>query len=124
MAEKPLTSFRSIAGPLDVDDAALERINAQLGVPTLTKPASGRLGDRVRHNKDTDASTEGSVERAPLEKLTIEIPSYLSDALKRAALDTRTTVRHVVISALKDAGFEVAPADLIPDGRRRRGRLQ
>jgi len=58
--------------------------------------------------------------RTPLEKLTIELPAYLTDAMKRAALDRRTSVRHLVMLALKKSGFEIAACDLIPDGRRTR----
>lgn len=126
MSEKPRPSFRSIAAPLDVDDAVLERINVQLGVPTLTKPAGNVSGGAPRRATGYPEvpEAESAPVRAPLEKLTIEIPAYLTDALKRSALETRTTVRHVVMSALQGAGFEVAKADLVADGRRRRGKSQ
>lgn len=124
MSDKPLPSFRSIAAPLDVDDAALDSINARLGVPTLTRPQTGDVPNRklYRFKADKEEAESAAPERAPLEKLTIEIPVYLSDALKRSALETRTTVRHVVMSALKATGFEVAAVDLVPDGRRTRGK--
>lgn len=130
MSDKPLPSFRSIAAPLDVDDAALDDINARLGVPTLTKPQSGEVPSRKLYRfkvdkEEAEAAAPGMAPaRAPLEKLTIEVPAYLSDALKRSALETRTTVRHVVMSALKAAGFEVAADDLVPDGRRTRHKNQ
>mgnify|MGYP000915254231 CR=1 FL=1 len=113
MSETSFPAFRPIAAPLDVDDAALDRINASLGVPTLTKPVANR------RQPDELAPAVPDV-RTPLEKLTVEIPSYVMDAVKRAALDRRTTVRHVILTALKAEGFEVAEADLVPDGRRRR----
>ncbi len=37
-AQRP--TFRPIAAPLDVDDGALARLNEQLGVPALVKPAA------------------------------------------------------------------------------------
>lgn len=106
ISEKP-TQFRQIAAPLDVDDAALDRVNAQLGVPTLTKPP---------------ATTE--LERAPVEKLTIELPVYLTDALRREAVSRRTTARHLVMLALSKDGFQVDDADLVPDGRRTRSKTR
>lgn len=113
MSETSFPAFRPIAAPLDVDDAALDRVNSSLGVPTLTKPVA---------NKKQSAAVAAVAHdvRTPLEKLTVEIPSYVMDAVKRVALDRRTTVRHVILSALKAEGFEVADADLVPDGRRRR----
>jgi len=117
MSEKPMPQFRSIAAPLDVDDAALERVNDELGVPKLTRP----------RREEADAAAPAlPTARAPvrslLEKVTIEVPSYLADALRRTALEQRSSVRHVVMVALKVAGFEVAAADLVPDGRRVRGK--
>lgn len=106
MTDSP-TRFRPITSPLDVDDAALEAVNVRLGVPTLTKPV---------------ANPEAAQVRSPLEKLTIEIPIYLSDAIKREALDRRTTARHVVMTALKAQGFDVQEADLVADGRRARAK--
>ena len=117
MSEKPLPSFRSI-GPLDVDDAALDRINTQLGVPTLTRPER-----KAKPDAPAPAATE-KLERAALEKLTIEVPGYLADAMKREALDKRMSVRHVVMLALKKSGFAIEAADLVPDGRRTRGKSQ
>jgi len=113
MTEKPLPSFRHIAAPLDVDDAALDRLNTTLGVPTLTKPVA---------NKRPSAEPRAPAQdlRASLEKLTVEIPAYVMDAVKRTAFERRTTVRHVILTALKAEGFEVADGDLVPDGRRRR----
>ena len=119
MSDKSLPTFRPIAAPLDVDDAALDRINRQLGVPTLTKPAAELA---ARHAADRSRADAISIARAQLEKLTIELPAYLTDAMKRKALDERTTVRHVVMLALKNAGFEVVPEDLVEDGRRRKAR--
>ncbi|MFA5952226.1 MAG: hypothetical protein WC807_18300 [Hyphomicrobium sp.] len=123
MADKSLPSFRRIAAPLDVDDAALDRINTQLGVPTLTKPIANTKPE-VRKNSVPPAPIPVEEIRAALEKLTIEVPSYLADAMKREALDKRMSVRHVVMLALKKSGFEIASADLIPDGRRTRTKTQ
>ncbi len=116
MTEKP-NKFRPIAVPLDVDDAALDRVNTQLGVPTLTKPAANAVAaPRVVPD------VAGMSERAVLEKLTIELPRYLADALRRAAVEQRTTARHLVMLALTKDGFEVQETDLVPDGRRARAK--
>lgn len=62
--------------------------------------------------------------RAAFEKLTIELPRYLADALRRAAVEQRTTARHLVMLALKKDGFEVQDSDLVPDGRRARAKTR
>jgi len=115
MIDKP-SKFRPIAIPLDVDDAALDRVNAQLGVPTLTKPAA-----KPATPKFAIPEAPASPDRA-LEKLTIELPRYLADALRRAAVERRTTARHLVMLALRTDGFAVEDRDLVPDGRRARGK--
>ncbi|MCZ8323114.1 MAG: hypothetical protein O9296_16270 [Novosphingobium sp.] len=114
--EKP-NRFRPIAVPLDVDDAALDRVNVQLGVPTMTKPvASPKPSPRP--------TVEAPIlpDRNSPEKLTIELPRYLADAIRRVAVEQRTTARHLVMLALRRNGFEVDEADLVPDGRRARGK--
>jgi hypothetical protein len=118
MTDKP-NKFRPIAVPLDVDDAALDRVNSQLGVPTLTKPAVNAAA-APRPIEDVPVVPG----RAPLEKLTIELPRYLADALRRAAVEQRTTARHLVMLALRKNGFEVQETDLVPDGRRARGKTR
>lgn len=117
MTDKP-NKFRPIAVPLDVDDAALDRVNSRLGVPTLTKPAANSVATK-QVEPDVHA-----VERVALEKLTIELPSYLADALRRAAVERRTTARHLVMLALRKDGFQVEDSDLVPDGRRVRAKVR
>lgn len=110
MSDKPMPAFRSIAAPLDVDDSALDRFNEKLGVPSMTRPQS-------------PVATVAPVPvRAPLEKLTLELPGYLAVALRRDAAERRMSARHIVMLALKDAGYAIDDADLVPDGRRARGK--
>jgi hypothetical protein len=120
MSEKPLPSFRPIAMPLDADDAALDRINEQLGVPTLKKPDASARPERTTRAAVSTPTAASAPERAPLEKMTLEVPVYLGDALRLAAVNQRASVRHVVMLALQKAGFEIAKADLVRDGRRSR----
>lgn len=129
--------FRSISAPLDVDDAALAKVADKMGVPTLVPPAPPVGADHgpkppTPSALSTPSAAAKSVVRpkraAPaarparplIDKLTIELPGYLVDAVKRRALDQRSTARHVILLALRDAGFQVEAEDLIPDGRRSR----
>lgn len=106
MGDTTNPSFRSIGEPLDVDDEVLDRINASIGVPVMN-----------RSRPPEPALPEIAVRP---EKLTIEVPQYLMDALRQAAVMDRTTVRHTVMLALRKAGFEIADVDMVPDGRRSR----
>ncbi|MDX2289868.1 MAG: hypothetical protein NW217_13730 [Hyphomicrobiaceae bacterium] len=118
MTEKS-SKFRPIAVPLDVDDAALDRVNSRLGVPTLTKP-----GVKTSTSDHDPVDVPAAPDRPALEKLTIELPRYLADALRREAVERRTTARHLVMLALRKDGFQVDDADLVPDGRRARGKVR
>lgn len=109
MSEKPAPYFRPIGAPLDVDDAALDRLNETMGVPTLTRPAA------------PVAAIETPVIRHA-EKLTIELPAYLMDSLRQGAAADRTTVRHLVMTALRASGYAISDADMVPDGRRSRSK--
>jgi hypothetical protein len=102
---KPI--FRSIE-PLQVDDAALEAVNEYLGVPTMVRPA-GKAPDAA-----TTASRDVGAPPRRQQKLTVRIPAYLTDALKRQALEQRTTVRQLVLLALQKDGYTVEAADMLP----------
>ena len=101
-------NFRQIA-PLDVDDAALERVNERLGVPVMVRAA---VPSRQPAAATASRPTVPAASRQ--QKLTVRIPGYLIDALKRQALDQRTTVRHLVLLALQKDGHSIEAADLLP----------
>ena len=54
-------------------------------------------------------------------KINFEAPDYLSTALKIHAARERTSVRHVILKALKEGGFEICNSEMVEDGRRQRG---
>lgn len=140
MSKSNAPHFRPIATPLDVDDDALEQINERLGVPTMVRsvpqPASDAKGagvDAAKGNaSDTPSRKDNTAPRAkkpaaasiaplkPTEKLTIELPGYLTDELKLHALNRRTSIRHVVMLGLQALGLRIEPDDLVPDARRTR----
>jgi len=100
--------FRPIA-PLDVDDRQLEQVNERLGVPVMVRPASAFL-----HRDGATASRHAVTPSRRQQKLTVRIPTDVIDALKRQALDQRTTVRQLVLLALQKDGHEILAADLLP----------
>jgi len=59
-------------------------------------------------------------EKIDMERLTLAIPSATGADLAVKAARARVTKTFLLLKALKDAGFEVPDAALIPDGRARR----
>ena len=107
-------NFRPIQ-PLDVSDAALERVNDALSVPTMVRTAPKPLTAAMPATvKPVQIKTPPRRE----EKLTTRLPGYLVDAMKVRALEQRSTVKHIMLRALKDAGFSVAEEDMAPDARK------
>jgi hypothetical protein len=131
-------TFRHISPPLDVDDGTLAKLADQMGVPTLVKPSPPAPAAAPEPRQEapkpaprpsparapSQASPSSKMaaaaasDRRALEKLTVELPGYLIDAIKRDALDRRATARHVLMLALQSAGFAIEPADLVQDARR------
>jgi hypothetical protein len=135
MSQRP--AFRDIAPPLDVDDGALKKLADHMNVPVLRTPEARPAVHRQEtpqdaptpepaspppKAKDPPAAKKTAIAPAPrrtgIESLTIELPAYLIDAIKRDALDHRSSARYVVMLALQKAGFKIDEADLVPDGRR------
>ncbi len=131
----PRPTFRQIPAPLDVDDGTLDRINDKLGVPSLVKPApeapasgQGTPQDSpkeqarpspTRAAQDSSRAKKSTIQPlGPVEKLSVELPGYLTDAMRRQAAEDRTSVRHIVMRGLAALGFEIAQGDLVPDARR------
>lgn len=115
-------TFRPIASPLSVDDTALDRVNEQLGVPTMVRPRQASAPQEA-------ARTAPVAERSPApppvraqEKLTAELPIYLMDALKQEAARRRVSVRHLVMLGLQATGFTIMAEDMVPDARRSKSR--
>jgi hypothetical protein len=52
-------------------------------------------------------------------KFGFHIPEDVAHRLKQRALDERSTVRAVVLKALAQYGIEVAPEDMVDDGRKK-----
>lgn len=108
----PKPAFRDI-GPLDVDDSAIDAINQQMGLPVMVRAGDASSRRAVTPSRQTDkaSAVQGA---SPQQKLTIRIPVTLNARLKRDALDHSTTVRTIVLRALRQAGYEVRDADLEP----------
>src|SRR3954447_9081012 len=90
---------------------------------SLQAPAT--TDETVEANSRRLASEWGAVTAVDRPKpviasLRLEIPEYLDRQLAQAAFEQRVTKQFLVIQALQAAGFNVEPADLVPDKRKRR----
>lgn len=101
-------NFRPIA-PLDADDAALERVNERLGVPTMVRPPAKAL-----QAEPMTASRQPVAPPRRQRKLTMRFPEYVTRALKRQSLEQDKSVRVLVLLALQKDGYTVEEADLLP----------
>ena len=127
--------FRPISAPLDVPDDALQALGDRLGVPTMVKPEAKPVEPVVVESSPVSSLSvqqpPAPVQKAletlaevhsdapcPEEKLTVFLPSYLMRDIRRSCVEQRATMRYMVLSALKTAGFSVREEDLVPDFRR------
>lgn len=104
LSPKKRLDLRSIKAPVAEDanvEANSRRLAEEWGAVTTVTPTKGAMAS-----------------------LRLEIPAYLDQELAEQALrgvgGQRVTKQFLVIQALRDAGFHVAPSDLVPDKRKRR----
>jgi hypothetical protein len=146
MMSKNPPVFRQIDAPLEVPDEALNALGDKLGVPTMVKPepalspnidarseippaaafsAQDRPAPSLRRQNlslGQKRATSLAAAEPPNEKITVELPAYLTAALRREGVERRITTRTLVMMGLQALGFDVRDQDLIPDGRRTRSR--
>lgn len=114
-----MTSSTPDFKPVEIDelDRKLAETAARKRIPTLTSPESlvvkgGAVADAV-----------GPVPRSTTARrkpLSLEVPDYLATELKIRAARDSVTVRHLVLTALVDAGYDIKAVDMDEDGRRLR----
>ncbi|HRO48930.1 MAG TPA: hypothetical protein PLW75_02215 [Hyphomicrobium sp.] len=148
MSASPKPGFPPLQ--LEEFDARLDAEAARRGIPTLTTPARSEgprpqpkpdakkdvvtppadptdAAERPAKRRPTRAKTAPKAPednqptpRSRMKSLNVELPDYVWVELKSRAAREMVSVRHVIMRLLKDAGIEIAAADLIEDGRRLR----
>jgi len=105
---KPLASIAA-------SDAELDAFVARKGVPALN------------HSVPAPAVTAQAPSplalvkpSAVLRRVTLDLPEYVVDQLHDRARSARCTTRHVIMTALQEAGVSINDDDMISDGRRLR----
>lgn len=131
----------------EIDDEALERVARAKGVPALTPAAVDEPARKAAIPRPVaaDRAGEGAIEvaksvapagpasapppdpaaptpRARISYVKAGIPDYALIEMKTRAMAEKVSLNHLILSALKDAGISIKPADLIEDGRRLRGK--
>ncbi len=105
--------------PVEIDelDRKLSETAARKRIPSL------KATETLEQASDAVPVTPTAaprVQTAPRKPLSIEVPDYLATDLKIAAARQSVTVRHLVLSALMDAGYDIKAVDMEEDGRRLR----
>jgi hypothetical protein len=101
---RPRLNLRALAPRPPLDDAQVDAnsraIGARWGASTSLEPTAPPA--------------------VPFASLRLEVPAYLDQALTLKAAEQRVTKAFLVMTALAQAGYKVAPADLVPDRRKTR----
>lgn len=120
----------------DIDDDRLERLAEEKGVGSMVKttanknrvgegasvPAQAELPAPVAVSPPASATqTAGATPRNRMKTVNLELPDYVWTELKIRSAHKQTSVRHIIMAALKAEGFTIAELDMVEDGRRVRG---
>lgn len=107
-----------VIAPIDFDAAtrAVEKFSADRKIPSMVYPAEKGRGE-------TEAVTPPVALAVPprrktIQRIPVEMPDYVFDEIKRRALASRCSARHVILKALRSAGIHIADEDMPEDGRR------
>lgn len=103
-ARPSLRGSLSKATSLDAEDEKITEIAAKV----------------ARGHKGFTSAQAIPAEKIEMERLTIVLPAVTGQDIAEKAAKARVTKAYLILKALKEAGFEVPAAALIPDGRARR----
>jgi hypothetical protein len=116
----------------DIDDDKLERLARDKGVGAFVKPAQNesRAGEGAqvpaapavsKQKAEAPAADTGATPRSRMKTVNLELPDYVWTELKIRSAHRQTSVRHIIMTALKGDGISIAEVDMVEDGRRLRG---
>ncbi len=125
---KPIRpAFQSIE--LDPIDARLEARAAERGIPTLVTPKAEppletqppeapTASEPPAPRKPGRGPAKGATPRSRMKGLKVELPDYVWIALKKRAAEEMVSLRHIIMTALREKGIPINDADMVEDGRR------
>ena len=121
----------------DIDDEQLERLASNKGVGAMVRPTEAERNVEqpagqgapvppaapVTRKLKAEAQPPAieATPRSRMKTVNLELPDYVWTDLKIRAAHQQTSVRHIVMTALKAHGVTIAEVDMIEDGRRVRG---
>lgn len=111
----------------DVDDEKIERLAQEKGVASLVRPnptkqRAGEGGSATPATTNEPATGQTiATPRSDMKAVNLELPTYAWTELKIRAAQRQTSVRHLVMTALRADGITINDADMVEDGRRLRG---
>jgi hypothetical protein len=114
---------------LDPIDARLDAKAIEMGIPTLISPkpevhvvqeVTHAPADAPAPSKPSTSLPQNATPRSRMKSAKIELPDYLWVELKKKAAEDMTSLRYLIMTALREKGFHISDADMIEDGRRRR----
>ena len=120
----------------DIDDDRLERLAEEKGVGSMVKTTANKNRAGEGASVPTQAvllvvaadaqpasvcQATGATPRSRMKTVNLELPDYVWTELKIRSAHKQTSVRHIIMTALKAEGFTNAEVDMIEDGRRARG---
>ncbi len=114
--------------PVEIDSLEVDELDKKLSETAARKRIPSVTVEKLlepdsaseQHGEGDPDETPALGQPAPRKTLSVEIPDYLWVELKTIAARKMITVRHLVLSALIENGFEVRDADMHEDGRRQR----
>ena len=115
----------------DVDDDRLEQLAREKGVgkfetPVRTDSSAGEGAAQMHTPALTSTIVQdagAATPRSKMKKVNFELPDYVWTELKIRAAHKQTSVRHVLMEALRGEGFTIHEIDMVEDGRRLRGKV-
>lgn len=109
--------------PIDVDDDKLERLAAEKGVGKYEKPLrqAGEGEGTAAVRRAAPAPANAAKPAPKLKTVNLELPDYVWTDLKIRAARQQTSLKHLIMTALRKDGVVINEVDMIEDGRRLRG---
>lgn len=118
-----MASERKPFQPLDPDiDDKLEKLARSNGVGTMTKPepVPSRAGEghlKPQAAPTTVAIAPEATPRNRMKNVSLDLPDYAWTEVKIRAAQNQTSMRYIIMKALRADGITIKDVDMVEDGR-------
>lgn len=108
--------------PPDFQPVEIDELDRKLSETAARKRIPSMKATKVLQSVGSSepGTSKHPVLTAPRKPLSLEVPDYLATDLKVKAAQQSVTVRHLVLTALVEAGYDIKAVDMEEDGRRLR----